>query len=119
MGEGEITLGVAGIGFEEDRDMVKGGSEGIRMAPVTRRPKSATRKNHLLVERRCLSFREDRMFATLTGKGELELETGDGGFGGRIIGSSGLKGAEQNCAAWLREDMVALLRRFRGTNGKR
>lgn len=55
------------------------------------------------------------MFATSTGEGELELETGDGGVGNRIIGSSGLKGAEQNCTAWLREDMVALLRRSRGT----
>ncbi len=35
VGEGEITLGVAGIGFDEDRDMVKGGREGIRMTPVT------------------------------------------------------------------------------------
>jgi hypothetical protein len=29
VGEGEMTLGVAGIGFEDDRDMVKGGKEGI------------------------------------------------------------------------------------------
>ena len=43
VGEGEITLGVAGTGFEDDRAIVKGGSEGIKMAPVTARPKSATR----------------------------------------------------------------------------
>jgi hypothetical protein len=43
VGDGEITLGVAGIGYDEDRDMVKGGNEGIRMAPVKRRPKFVTR----------------------------------------------------------------------------
>ena len=29
VGEGEMTLGVAGTGVEDDRDMVKGGNEGI------------------------------------------------------------------------------------------
>jgi hypothetical protein len=43
VGDGEITRGVAGMGFEEDRDIVKGGNEGIRIAPVTRRPKFETR----------------------------------------------------------------------------
>jgi hypothetical protein len=63
VGEGEMTLGVAGIGFEEDRDMVKGGNEGIRMAPVSRRWKSARLKSQL-VEWRCLSLREARMVVT-------------------------------------------------------
>jgi hypothetical protein len=31
------------------------------------------------------------------------------------IESSGSNGAEQNCAAWLKEDMMALLRRSCGT----
>lgn len=35
VGEGEMTLGVAGIGFDDDRDIVKGGREGIRIEPVT------------------------------------------------------------------------------------
>jgi len=33
VGEGEITLGVAGIMFEEERDMAKGGRDGSRITP--------------------------------------------------------------------------------------
>jgi hypothetical protein len=86
VGEGEITLGVAGTGFEEDRDMVKGGREGIRIAPVKRRGRSVTLASQL-VEWRCLSFREARMSVT------------EGKAGKAIIESSGREGAEQNCAA--------------------
>jgi hypothetical protein len=86
VGEGEITLGVAGTGFEEDRDMVKGGSEGIRMAPVNRRWRSVTLASQL-VEWRCLSIREARMFVTEGKAAEV------------IIESSGREGAEQNRAA--------------------
>lgn len=35
VGEGEMTLGVPGIVFEDDLDMVKGGNEGKRIAPET------------------------------------------------------------------------------------
>jgi hypothetical protein len=86
VGEGEMTLGVAGTGFEEDRDMVKGGREGIRIAPVIRRWKSVALASQL-VEWRCLSFREARMSVT------------EGKAGKAIIESSGREGAEQNCAA--------------------
>jgi len=82
-----MTLGVAGTGFEEDRDMVKGGKDGIRIAPVNSRWKSVTFASQL-VEWRCLSFREARMFVT------------EGKAGKAIIESSGRReGAEQDCAA--------------------
>jgi len=96
VGEGEITLGVAGMGFEDDRDMVKGGREGIRMAPVTRRPIAATRRIQeveLKLEWRCLSLREARIVTA--GREEEDA-----------IGSSGEGGAEQDCAASLGGDMV-------------
>lgn len=94
VGEGEMTLGVAGMGFE-DRDMVKGGKEGIRMAPVKSRPISATRRSQE-VEWRCLSFREARIVVT-EGNGDEEA-----------VSSSGGDGAEQNCAASLKKVMMAL-----------
>ena len=96
VGEGEITLGVAGIGFEDDRDMVKGGREGMRIAPVNRRLISVNRKSQEDVEWRCLSFREARIVVT---EGEEEAEP---------VSSSGGDGAEQNCAASLKKVMVPL-----------
>lgn len=57
VGEGEITLGVAGTRF--DRDMVKGGREGIRIAPLSRRWRSASLMNQFVEWR--LSFREARI----------------------------------------------------------
>jgi hypothetical protein len=33
VGEGEMTLGVAGIIFDEEIDMAKGGRDGIRITP--------------------------------------------------------------------------------------
>jgi hypothetical protein len=94
VGEGEMTLGVAGIGFE-DRDMVKGGKEGMRIAPVKSRPISATLRSKE-VEWRCLSFREARIVVT-EGNGDEEA-----------VSSSGGDGAEQNCAASLKKVMMAL-----------
>jgi hypothetical protein len=93
VGEGEMTLGVAGMGFEDDRDMVKGGKEGMRIAPVKSRPISETRRSQE-VEWRCLSFREARIVVT-EGNGEEEA-----------VSSSGGDGAEQNCAASLKKDMM-------------
>ncbi len=94
VGEGEITLGVAGMGFEDDRDIVKGGKEGIRIAPVKSRPIFAAFRSQE-VEWRCLSFREARIVVT-------------GGKGEEAVSSSGGDGAEQNCAASLKKDMVPL-----------
>jgi hypothetical protein len=91
VGEGEITLGVPGMGFEDDRDMVKGGSEGIRIAPVNSLPISATRRSQE-VEWRCLSFREARI---------VVIEEDE-----EAASSSGGEEAEQTCAASLRKDMV-------------
>ena len=102
VGEGEMTLGVAGIGFEEDRDMVKGGSEGIRIAPVSIRWKSARLKNQL-VEWRCLSLREARMLT-------------EGKAGKVAIGSSGRRTAGPNCAASLEKDMMLSGAPSRGTS---
>jgi hypothetical protein len=96
VGEGEMTLGVAGMGFEDDRDIVKGGKEGIRIAPVKSRPISAACRSQE-VEWRCLSFREARIVVT---EGKVEEEA---------VSSSGGDGAEQNCAASLKKDMVPLL----------
>jgi hypothetical protein len=96
VGEGEMTLGVAGMGFEDDRDMVKGGKEGMRIAPVKSRPISVTRRSQEEVEWRCLSFREARIVVT------------EGNGGGEPVSSSGGDGAEQNCAASLKKVMVPL-----------
>jgi hypothetical protein len=93
VGEGEITLGVPGMGFEDDRDMLKGGNEGIRIAPVNSLPISATRRSQE-VEWRCLSFREARI---------VVIEESE-----EAASSSGGKEAEQTCAASLRKDMVPL-----------
>jgi hypothetical protein len=95
VGEGEMTLGVAGMGFEDDRDMVKGGKEGIRIAPVKSRPISVTRTSQE-VEWRCLSLREARIVVT------------EGEGGEEAVSSSGGDRAEQSCAASLKKDMVAL-----------
>jgi hypothetical protein len=37
VGEGEITLGVAGILFDAEKDMEKGGRDGIRITPAKTR----------------------------------------------------------------------------------
>jgi hypothetical protein len=89
-----MTLGVAGTGLS-DRDMVKGGNDGMRIAPARWRPTSATRMSQEM-EWRCLSFREARM-----------VVTGDEGTAGSsIIGSSEADIAEHNCAASLGKEMV-------------
>jgi hypothetical protein len=82
------------MGFEDDRDMVKGGNEGMRIAPVKSRPISATRKIQE-PEWRCLSFREARTVVT---EGNEE----------EAVTSSGAKGAEQTCAASLKKVMMPL-----------
>jgi hypothetical protein len=75
--------------------MVKGGKEGIRIAPVQIRPISAIRTSQE-VEWRCLSFREARIVATEEGNDEENA-----------IGSSGTKEyAEQDCAASLGKEMM-------------
>jgi hypothetical protein len=77
--------------------MVKGGKEGIRIAPEQIRPISAIRTSQE-VEWRCLSFREVRVVATEEGNDEENA-----------IGSSGTKEyAEQDCAASLEKEMMAL-----------
>jgi hypothetical protein len=38
VGEGDMTLGVPGTGFEKDRDILKGGRGEVRIAPAKRRP---------------------------------------------------------------------------------
>jgi hypothetical protein len=77
--------------------MVKGGKEGIRIAPVQIRLISAIRTSQE-VEWRCLSFREARIVATEEGNDEENA-----------IGSSGTKGyAEQDCAASLEKEMMTL-----------
>jgi hypothetical protein len=38
VGEGEITLGIAGIMLDEEYDMLKGGREDMRMTPVRTGP---------------------------------------------------------------------------------
>lgn len=55
-----MTLGVPGTAAEERLDMVKGGSEGIRMAPVREQAGSKTRKSQFMAWR-CLSLREARI----------------------------------------------------------
>jgi hypothetical protein len=92
-----MTLGVLGIGYEDDRDMVKGGKEDIRIVPVKIRPISAIRTSQV-VERRCLSFREVRIVAIEEGNDEE-----------KVMGSSGTKEcAEQDCAALLEKEMTTL-----------
>lgn len=61
VGEGLMTLGVAGMGFEEFRDIVKGGKSGARITPVKSPTISGTLRSQKLVEWRCLSFREARV----------------------------------------------------------
>jgi hypothetical protein len=83
-----MTLGVAGTGFPE-RDMVKGGSEGIRIAPARLRLTAANLKSKL-VEWRCLSFREARISYNLT----------EGNRVGEVTGpTQAAEAAEQDCAA--------------------
>jgi len=62
------------------------------MAPAKIRATLVARRSNK-VERRCLSFREAR----------ISSDEGDG-----AISSSGTKGAEQNCTASLKNDMVPL-----------
>jgi hypothetical protein len=77
--------------------MVKGGKEGIRIAPEQIRPISAIRTPQE-VEWRCLSFREVRVVATEEGNDEENA-----------IGSSGTEEyAEQDCAASLEKEMMTL-----------
>jgi hypothetical protein len=77
--------------------MVKGGKEGIRIAPVQIRPISAIWTSQE-VEWRCLSFREARIVATEEGNDEE-----------KVIGSSGTKEcAEQDCTASLEKEMMPL-----------
>lgn len=85
VGEGEMTLGVAGMGYEDGRDMVNGGRAGIWIVPVKRRPISVARRSQVIqLEWRCLSFREERIVVTE----ESEEE--------EAVSSSGGDGAEQN-----------------------
>ncbi len=53
VGEGLMTLGVAGMGFEEDRDILNGGSRGDRITPVKSPTISGTLRSQKLVEWRC------------------------------------------------------------------
>lgn len=99
-----MTLGVAGTGFEDDRDMVKGGSEGIRMAPVSIRCKLGRPKSQL-EEWRCLSLREARILAVGYAGATASVSSGRGG-----------REAEQNCAAWLEKDMMLSGAPSRGTS---
>jgi hypothetical protein len=56
-----MTLGVAGIGFEEFRDIVNGGRSGCLITPVKYPTISGTLRSQKLEEWRCLSFREARV----------------------------------------------------------
>ena len=86
MGDGEITLGVAGT--EERKDMLNDGSDDIQYVPETVRERQGTAIGQR-VEWKCLSLRD---------RGMLEGERGSVG-GIRI--SSGAMGAEPDCAAYL------------------
>ena len=92
-------LGVAGICFDEDKAILKGGKEGVLTEPANVRTiLSGTRKSQYEVEWRCLSFREVRVVATEEGNDEENA-----------IGSSGTKKyAEQDCAASLEKEMMTL-----------
>lgn len=63
VGEGEMTLGVAGTELDADRAMEKGCSDGIRITPFSRRSRSMTLESQV-VEWRCLSLREARFVVT-------------------------------------------------------
>jgi hypothetical protein len=89
-----MTLGVPGMGFEDDRDMAKGGKEGMRIAPVKSRPISATLRIQE-AEWRCLSFLDARI---VVGGGDKE----------EPLSSSGGDRAEQTCTASLKKDMMPL-----------
>lgn len=91
-----MTRGIAGIGYDRERDILKGGRVEFRMAPVKLCLISENRRGHR-VERRCLSFR-DRL---MTGEEE-------GRDGEKPSGSSGTTGTEQDCAALLWRDMMPL-----------
>ena len=78
-----MTLGVAGIVFEERKDITKGGKDGSWIAPTKSRVRFEARSSQT-VEWRCLSFRDARM------------------FGDTAIGSKETEEAEQSCAALLK-----------------
>jgi hypothetical protein len=67
-----MTLGVAGTGLEEDRDIVKGGSGDDRITPVNSPTISESSKSQKLVEWRCLSFREARIVKGEVSKKAIE-----------------------------------------------
>lgn len=78
VGEGEMTLGVAGT-FAELRDIVKGGSIGNLIIPreICDRSRNRERKN-VEVEWRCLSFREARIVAKeCVGAGRLAIDSSE------------------------------------------
>jgi hypothetical protein len=88
-------LGVAGICFGDDKAMLKGGKEGVRIKPVNTLVISATRRYQIVdVERRCLSFREARIVSLSQ-------------CGWEVIESSGSKGADL-AAFLLRKEMMSL-----------
>lgn len=87
-----------------ESDILKGGSEGSRMAPVMARSRARNRRSQKLdLEWRCLSFREAR---TVREEGKEWIA---------VIESSGAKGAEHCCAASLRRDMVIYVPLVTGT----
>jgi hypothetical protein len=88
-----MTLGVPGTAADERLDMVKGGREGIRMAPVMEQAGSKTRKSQF-TEWRCLSLREARISWA---RGEEADEATE---------AWGKKDAAGDCASWSEEEDI-------------
>ena len=83
VGEGEMTLGVAGIETDEC-GMLKGRKEGVLTTPVKMCVICEAHRSQL-VEWRCLSLREARLSVSARGLEGEDVET--------VIGSSGTRGA--------------------------
>jgi hypothetical protein len=90
VGEGEITLGVAGILFLVGKGISKVGRDGCIITPDKIRALIVVGSKK--VEGRCLSLRDRR--------------SASGERADKAIDSSETRGAEQNCTALLKDDMV-------------
>jgi len=92
VGDGEITLGVAGICFADDKAIMKGGKQGVRIDPLKIRmilsgTSGKGKSQGEDIEWRCISF--------------LARVLAEAGKDGREVSRGGSAGAGLNCTASL------------------
>lgn len=111
VGEGEMTLGVPGIGFKA---MVKGGRVETRITPVKTRPMSATLRIQDVE-----IWREWRWWSFLEARSGVVINRFESRLAHWVTGSSCRREAEQDCTASLKREMMTDLRRDEAHNQER